>query len=132
MDGSGDVQISQVFSRPHLPIRKDDLVTVEDCRRWDHLRKLGIQSLEDVSSADLLIGLDRPDALIPLSGPVSYGDGGRQQSFCVVSNRHPESLSTPDPDPSEVDLRMDQRLEERLARLWELESSGLYDTTRSR
>ena len=107
MDGSGDVQISQVLFRPHLPIRKDNLATVEDCRRWDHLRKLPIQSLKDVSSADLLIGLDCPDVLIALetvrggtgepygvrtllgwslSGPVSYGDGGRQQNFCVVSN----------------------------------------------
>ena len=109
-------------------------------------------------SADLLIGMDCPDALTPLetvtggagepyggrtrlgwskSGPVSNNEGGHEQSsHCYVSHGCPELLgrlgSVVNPDPVEATPTPNQRLEKHLDSFCELESSGLCDTTRGR
>ena len=141
MDGSTEMTINQVHSVPKLPISTDNIATVEQTSRWDHLADLPLHHPKDVQDTELLIGANCPEALITtdvatgapgepygvqtslgwaVAGPVA--DDGIDQSHttnCIVTHGDPQGKS------------LDQRLEEKLDRLWELET-GVYDTARGR
>ena len=156
MDGSDSVMMNKTRSMPTLPILRENIATVSDCSRYAHLRDLPIFTPPNVDGAGLLIGLDCPEALEPLelasgvrgqpygvrtrlgwslSGPINETGGTHETSTNFIVTRgvstSPAPLSpTRDPRPAPSSHAQDQQLSEQVARFWELESSGLYDTTK--
>ena len=58
------VPLREVYSRPTVPVSKDEVPKQEDVDRWPHLR--GFVYLTELNSqVDLLIGSDVPEALQP-------------------------------------------------------------------
>ena len=76
MDENVVVPLRGVYSRPTMPVSKDEVSKQEDVNRWPHLR--GFVSLTELNfQVDLLIGSDVPEALqpkevIPAAGGVPY------------------------------------------------------------
>ncbi|XP_073231681.1 uncharacterized protein [Porites lutea] len=68
------VPLREVYSRPTMPVSKDEVPKQEDVNRWPHLR--GFVYLTELNSqVDLLIGSDIPEALQPKEiSPAAGGD----------------------------------------------------------
>ena len=57
------VELPKVFSRPNLPISRENVANQHDVDRWPHLRGIDIPSVD--AEVGLLIGSDVPEALQP-------------------------------------------------------------------
>ena len=153
-DTNSVIRLDRVLSRPRLPLSLENRGTVEDASRWPHLRDIPLRSPRNVDDVELLIGVDTPEALCPLktisgspgepyatltrlgwtlTGPVRKDAKERPQSFHTCTGR-PSAMGPERTDPVVGLNRVpsDEGLSEQLRRFWELESSGLYDTTRGR
>ena len=64
LDETNYVELSNVFSRPRLPVSKDCMANQSDVERWSHL--VGIEIPQIDADVGLLIGSDVPEALQPL------------------------------------------------------------------
>ena len=66
-ENGGALLINKVHSRPKLPISLKYRGTSEDARNWPHLRDVPLEPHTDDDLVELLLGVDAPDALRPLS-----------------------------------------------------------------
>ena len=64
LDEENFVELSNVLSRPRLPVSKDCIANQTDVKRWPHLT--GIEIPEIDAEVGLLIGSDVPEVLQPL------------------------------------------------------------------
>ena len=64
LDKNVVVPLREVYSRPTMPVSKDEVPKQEDVHRWPHLRGF-VYPTELNSQVDLLIGSDVPEALQP-------------------------------------------------------------------
>ena len=64
LDENEVIPLREVYSRPTMPITKDEILKQEDVDRWQHLK--GYVHVPEVDSeVDVLIGSDVPKALQP-------------------------------------------------------------------
>ena len=74
LDENVVVPLREVYSRPTMPVSKDEVPKQEDVDRWPHLR--GFVYLTELNSqVDLLIGSDVPEALQPKEVIPAVGGG---------------------------------------------------------
>ena len=74
LDENVVVPLRDVYSRPTMPVSKDEVPKQEDVDRWPHLR--GFVYLTELNSqVDLLIGSDVPEALQPKEVIPAVGGG---------------------------------------------------------
>ena len=74
LDENVAIPLSEVLSRPAMPVARDEIPKQEDVERWSHLQ--GHVYLSDLDSGvDLLIGADVPEALQPRE-IIPAADGG--------------------------------------------------------
>ena len=67
------IELSNVFSRPRLPISKDSIANQNDVDRWPYLTGVEIPQID--AEVGLLIGSDVPEALQPLEVRRSINGG---------------------------------------------------------
>ncbi|XP_028395694.1 uncharacterized protein LOC114519723 [Dendronephthya gigantea] len=72
LDERNFVELSNVFSRPRLPVSKDCIANQGDVKRWPHLTGIKIEEID--AEVGLLIGSDVPEVLQPLE--VRKGNNG--------------------------------------------------------
>ncbi|XP_028419080.1 uncharacterized protein LOC114544724 [Dendronephthya gigantea] len=72
LDERNFVELSNVFSRPRLPVSKNCMANQGDVKRWPHLTGIEIQEID--AEVGLLIGSDVPEVLQPLE--VRKGNNG--------------------------------------------------------
>ena len=64
-DVDKSIVLDEVYSKSHIPIKKDYIARKCDINKWTHLKDIEIPDY-DLHEVDLLIGLDAPDVLQPL------------------------------------------------------------------
>ena len=74
LDENAVIPLREVFSRPAMPVTKDEIPKQDDVDRWPHLK--GYVHLPELDSqVDLLIGSDVPEALQPREVIPATGGG---------------------------------------------------------
>ncbi len=78
LEGTSDIELPTVYSRPTLPVPPTAISKQEDVNRWPYLKGVKIPHID--SDVGLLIGCDVPQALQPREGlligcDVPYLDG---------------------------------------------------------
>ena len=154
-DGT-EMVIGRAYSRPLMPIQQYNIATRRDAARWPHLKGIPLSSPDEMTKAELLIGNDCPAALIPLetiqgrddepyavrtrlgwalSGPVRELEGGEADDARNCFARASTSVSCDRADNA-VGTGMahqaveDEQLGAKVERFWEMEESGLFDSSR--
>ena len=140
--GSGEaLQLRSVYAMGSLPIRKTNVAAPWDVGRWQHLRGLPISEPNKDDTAMLLVGMDCPEALMPLqvrpgqpgepygvqthlgwtvAGPLP-GEMEETGGSCAYITTNSKEVAAQEGD-----------LERRLERFWTLEDSGLFSTSKGR
>lgn len=65
IDRRSHIRLDKVYTRPCLPIGKENRPTTDDVRQWPHLQGIEFHDAE-LEDAELLIGQDHPEVLAPL------------------------------------------------------------------
>ena len=127
LDGSDELTIPQVFARPNLHLSSSNLVTEAEVQKWPHLKDFPLHHAE-IDDVTLLIGQDCPEALMPLTTiPGGKGEPYAIRTRLGWSVRGPVSNSTVKLPSVSHYISNRNLLQEKVERIWQLESSGIYE-----
>ena len=74
LDGLNVLDLPPLYTRPNLPVSKNDIASNDDLKNWSHLKDISLVEID--SPVDLLIGNNAPRAMEPWDVIPSH-NGGR-------------------------------------------------------
>jgi hypothetical protein len=126
VQGTNFIKIPTAYARDSLPIKEENIATVEDLDAWPHLRGINLPTATR-AEVELLIGQDVPDCLVPQS--VIAGRKG--EPYAIRTNLG-WTLNGPVGTKTTTELTNVTSahviLEEQVERCWRIDSPDLYST----
>ena len=139
--GGGALQLRNVHAMGSLPIKKSSVAAPRDVSKWRHLQDLPISKPRESDTAMLLVGMDAPEALMPLQvRPGQPGEpyGVRTSLGWTVAGPIPGEAAPAGEScglimvNGEDETTIDTGMERQLERFWALEDGGLFSVNKGR